>query len=962
MEVPENHHCENEFFKLMNECKKAAGTNLETLSSSLLQLKSHLERMSDMKNLGAANTNSSAASLPFQEFATALLELETVRTGSSSEKRIQDIIHHCLDLCGHQAVLLAALNILRDRSKPEKHALKDTLNSASAAPIISSTNALKRLLLAIPDTVYKYNGGEEDVSRPRCYCLLEEFVSDWKDMAITTNENVTFSMECAINAFINLIIPIPTQIANACYSNRIQLLTWATRPIMFSRLLECSATIALLSERGTYRCLEGNQIEEARMEGAYCACLLEKLVYLGSCDSASSGMYKFLINSANEADAAHVLMKACSRIKSPRLAASLLCSNIKHTISEIEMYSDGMSANQADSLCKNHCMPYIKNIWLPILQASSIIRDAFVQLAILAPSPTADEGEIKLLVRCVVILLALCNPQDGDGGSVSDSDSESSRSEGERFDNDILMASLAEVVTVWNGSSFINTIDTSQQCFVSYFIMYAIEFMDKDNHSHSQKQQMVAREIVIGVTNRLKVSEASVRVNGMQVAELLAPILGQPLHFEELDNIRDDEGPKVEMPEEIATEGKENKTSTRKNRPRRVATKRIDPDEDYYSDDDSSLSSAHDDNEDNGSVYSSDSDWNEEDLAILQLDDDEDDLRVVAKPNYLRECLDLLRSDGDDHEAVCKQESALKEIPILVRDMPPDLIDVNVSLANELFHLENKFNLEEFDRLRLDGLYSLAGCEPVTTVEYLQSQIFTEISMGKRFDILEVMKNAASELSGQQELKSYRKSLNGNDRVMSKVSGKRRLIGEGDMQKKYNNGETLDSIAHSTISEIKTRRWGRGRHAVRDKRVTNRFGPVAPVFFYPLVHGFLSSKSNEVLWGGESGGTLLSHLLVTLSFFVEQSGFHPGTAILAKEMIDLSWPLFVAENSEVRQAVLIALATCLPHLPEDYILQVIIGQQSIPHVLAKAIAMDANENCRILASAIQDGLQRSIMF
>jgi len=44
--------------------------------------------------------------------------------------------------------------------------------------------------------------------------------------------------------------------------------------------------------------------------------------------------------------------------------------------------------------------------------------------------------------------------------------------------------------------------------------------------------------LVIGVTNRLKVSEKSIRQDGMMVAEKLAPLLGQNLKFDELDGTR----------------------------------------------------------------------------------------------------------------------------------------------------------------------------------------------------------------------------------------------------------------------------------------------------------------------------------------------------------------------------------------------------------------------------------------
>ena len=163
-----------------------------------------------------------------------------------------------------------------------------------------------------------------------------------------------------------------------------------------------------------------------------------------------------------------------------------------------------------------------------------------------------------------------------------------------------------------------------------------------------------------------------------------------------------------------------------------------------------------------------------------------------------------------------------------------------------------------------------------------------------------------------------------------------------------------------TLSKLKTRRWGRGRRTIQNRIVENRFGPVAPAFFYPLVQGFLSSKSEERIWGGDKGGTLLSILVIALSTFVENSGRHPGTVVLAKDLFELSWTFIVAENNEVRLAVLIALATCLLHVSEDYLMLVICGTEDVLRVLSRIATMDTDENCRVLAASIRHSLQSSI--
>ena len=150
---------------------------------------------------------------------------------------------------------------------------------------------------------------------------------------------------------------------------------------------------------------------------------------------------------------------------------------------------------------------------------------------------------------------------------------------------------------------------------------------------------------------------------------------------------------------------------------------------------------------------------------------------------------------------------------------------------------------------------------------------------------------------------------------------------------------------------IKTRRWGRGRQIYQNKTVSNKFGELAPLFFYPLIQGFTESKHNRRLWGGENGGRLLSCLLVTLSTFVEGSGNHPGTSIIASDLLELSWSFYQAQNPEVRLAVLISVATCLPHCSPDSLGRVMCNER-LPNHLQNIKQTDPHEGCRQLASLI----------
>ena len=182
-----------------------------------------------------------------------------------------------------------------------------------------------------------------------------------------------------------------------------------------------------------------------------------------------------------------------------------------------------------------------------------------------------------------------------------------------------------------------------------------------------------------------------------------------------------------------------------------------------------------------------------------------------------------------------------------------------------------------------------------------------------------------------------------------RIMGRRSVVSEEQIKLSRAENTSHDK----TITEMlkKTRRWGRGRRHQSEIRVVNKFGPVAPFFFYPLVQGFLESKTRDELWNGDNGAALISCLLITLSSFVDNSGAHPGTGILAKDLFELCWSFHNAENSEVRIAVLVALATCFCHLPMEALVQMCYADE-VPRFLENTKVEDSDERCRRLASQL----------
>lgn len=172
----------------------------------------------------------------------------------------------------------------------------------------------------------------------------------------------------------------------------------------------------------------------------------------------------------------------------------------------------------------------------------------------------------------------------------------------------------------------------------------------------------------------------------------------------------------------------------------------LDPDEEYFSGD--TEVSSHDEIDN-----SHDDDWDEEDDGTIYKFEDYDpkeDAFEEIKPRFLKECLDLLRSDSNDEDSSYKREACLMAIPDLVRQMPPDLPDYANPITRALLHLEDKFGLETFTELRYGCLLSLVCCEPLAIIDYLRAQTFDEnISLVTRIDALKIIEMASFELNGK---------------------------------------------------------------------------------------------------------------------------------------------------------------------------------------------------------------------
>ena len=175
-----------------------------------------------------------------------------------------------------------------------------------------------------------------------------------------------------------------------------------------------------------------------------------------------------------------------------------------------------------------------------------------------------------------------------------------------------------------------------------------------------------------------------------------------------------------------------------------------------------------------------------------------------------------------------------------------------------------------------------------------------------------------------------------------------------------NAGRTSSAVSQMKTTEDRIRRWGRGRHKdVEPKTVNNRFGNVAPVWFYSLIGTFMERKDDAALWGGDIGSTLLSSLFLTLSTVVFCTGPHnPGVDVLAKDLFELVWSFRGADVPEVRASVLDAVGTAFCFLREDTVLALLFDSSvdNIARNLQRMSENDPDNNCRSLARALTSNM------
>ena len=754
-----------------------AATSPQEQVDALIALSALLVQQKDASGVGDNDDsdNNDPEALRESQLVTAVRLLQqVVVVGPASRSALES----CVMACGGPAVAIqAAVQTLRDVSA-----------ATAAKKAVASNNKQPSLDLKSPPVALQVS---LSVLHQLLYVRLKTREQVWIDQVVervgSTATATDVNAGSGLEQFVTLVTVLPSLVANACHAQQCGLAAWAVPARFRSRLVECaSSSVILLQQQEqnpketTLSTVGAGKDSKDIIAVQFFQMLVQRMVRHHGGEDVALGWYREfqLLSGHPDSDDVHDTKDAARSILaqticdtllhrlSPRESAMLCRAIFRHVLSlqqeqEQQQQVPIVTVLDLTTVWKH---PWIDLSCLPAVASSGKIRDAVIRLFILSPSSVMHEESCdRLFCHGVAGMLASIdssseydNDDDDKTDVSSDSDEETSVA---AIADRVLRKHLDQVAAVWSQTVFVRQTDRKMQRHVTSFLLSGMALLSVAQEDPSS--DLVAN-ILEGVTARLHSTIDSIRADGMQVGERLAKRLGQELQFDELNSQRQGDTwttPKPALEQENSQPVQDGATprpprSIEKKIPRRT---QIDPDAEYMSEEEENDADDGDASSSSGLNGDDDSVWEDDNLIAYDLDDDEEDLRETARPLYLHECIELLRTAETEDNAFSSHEAALKELPALVRSRPVDLPDISESLAIELLRMENKFNIEHFSEMLLSSIISLAVEDPLSVGQTLVAQLFQEGSLFNRLTALTSLTEAAIELSGEKELEEWRK-------------------------------------------------------------------------------------------------------------------------------------------------------------------------------------------------------------
>ncbi|KFY38918.1 hypothetical protein V495_06279 [Pseudogymnoascus sp. VKM F-4514 (FW-929)] len=363
-------------------------------------------------------------------------------------------------------------------------------------------------------------------------------------------------------------------------------------------------------------------------------------------------------------------------------------------------------------------------------------------------------------------------------------------------------------------------------------------------------------------------------------------------------------------------------------------------------------------------------------------DSDEDPTLVVRNkptaPVYIRDLISYFR----DTENYDRQRLALSTAASLIRrksDFGTEVKDHAEELASVLMGLQDKYDIDDFNDLRLQSMISVLLCDPQRMAKWFARTFFDgDYSISQRASVLSTIAVSARELGGfKEEDKALTKAaLDSSNNFPSKRLPER-------LHNIYAAEESLvDSLSHqlsktmiqplaasladkATGPDILKVRTFSSRLAVESRRapptVNALSSMVAESFFFPLTGRFFAHLK---AYGGKNvifESFLLSSYLKTLSLIMHASG---RSTLQLPQMTSEFWDLLLAVRSHtigdksVREAVLFGFMTLLEvngdkrQLSEKHGRELLETQRWVETIFGSIGEGEEEERARTLAAGV----------
>ena len=325
----------------------------------------------------------------------------------------------------------------------------------------------------------------------------------------------------------------------------------------------------------------------------------------------------------------------------------------------------------------------------------------------------------------------------------------------------------------------------------------------------------------------------------------------------------------------------------------------------------------------------------EDDLEPYEMSEDDNDLiEGIRPPRYISQCIDGLLASDDPKRHI----ASLHVLAKVIKSDQDNLQHQCVQLVTILLHLQDKYSLEDYIKLRFSAMVEVTVRCPVQVAGYLTKEFYAQnYSLRQRMDILDVLTAAAGELSKPSP------TSEASSRQMGNV-----VLSRSEDDKGY--ARDWRTVVQERIDK-KTRRFSKKSSVVPPKASVNKFANVAGHFFFPLLQGFDDRRNTFDLLGDDC--MVLGLLTCSLGNMMYCAQGLPVAQNMAKSLLEFVWVLRYHNDAYVRQGLLFSLAMVVVSMPAFFLMTEVQNELTeCQQWLENVLHNDPSNKCRELALQI----------